>query len=210
MNNRRKLLVVLGTGALAASFGSFAQQQGKVWRVVFLALRRSASRLEADSYGAFPAGMRELGYVEGKNLVIEWRSADKVLPVEVRNPAEVEPAFATMTREGAGAFIVASDGLFGQEAHRIAQLAEKHRMPSSYTVPQFVEAGGLMSYGQNVAENFRRAAAYVDKIFKGARPGDLPIEQAARFELVVNMKTAKALGIKIPNSILVQATRVIE
>jgi putative ABC transport system substrate-binding protein len=90
------------------------------------------------------------------------------------------------------------------------QLAAKHRLPTTYTVPEYVEAGGLMSYGQNLANNFRRAATYVDKILKGAKPGDLPIEQATRFELVINMKTAKALGLEISRELAVRADRVIE
>ena len=90
------------------------------------------------------------------------------------------------------------------------ELAAKHRLPSLAAYGEYVEAGGLMSYGQNIREHVRRAATYVDKIFKGANPGDLPVEQPTTFELVINLRTAKTLGIKVPHSILVQATKVVE
>ncbi len=308
---------------------SFAQQQGKVWRVGFLAVRRPVS-LDSDVFGALPQGMRELGYVEGKNLVIEWRFADrkierlpglatelvqlnvdvivtagtpatsaaqkatatipivmgtasdpvgsgfikslarpggnitgltyipgevspkqlemlltmvprlsrvavlvdsrdsshaeilksvqaaaqmtraKILPVEARTPQEIERAFSAMVREKAGAVLVVSGGLFNQQARQIAELAVKKQLPSISTRGEYAEVGGLMSYGTNFREGFRRAATYVDKILKGAKPGDLPVEQPTKFELIINGKTAKALGIKIPNSILVRADKVIE
>ena len=103
-----------------------------------------------------------------------------------------------------------SDPLFQLQENQIVELAAKHRLPSIGAYSEYVEAGGLMSYGNNMRESFRRAATYVDKIFKGANPGDLPVEQPTNFEMFINRKTANALGIKIPNSILVQATRVIE
>jgi putative ABC transport system substrate-binding protein len=329
MNNRRKLLIMLGAGALAAPLGSFAQQQGKIWRVGFLSLRRPAS-LNSDFYGAFLQGMRDLGYVEGKNLVIEWRFADgklerlpelaaelvklkvdvivaagpqaisaaqkatvtipivmatapdpvgsgfvkslahpggnitglsnisadispkqlemllsivpklsrvavlvnptnsshatvlknvqgaaqriavTILSLDARTPQEIEKAFSAMAREKAGAVIVARDGLLIQQARQIAALAVKYRMPSIHGIREYVEAGGLMSYGPSLTDNFRRAATYVDKIFKGAKPGDLPVEQPTKLELIINGKTAKALGLTIPQSLLISADKVIE
>ncbi len=308
---------------------SFAQQQGKVWRVGFLAVRRPVS-LDSDVFGALPQGMRELGYVEGKNLVIEWRFADrkierlpglatelvqlnvdvivtagtpatsaaqkatatipivmgtasdpvgsgfikslarpggnitgltyipgevspkqlemlltmvprlsrvavlvdsrdsshaeilksvqaaaqmtraKILPVEARTPQEIERAFSAMVREKAGAVLVVSGGLFNQQARQIAELAVKKQLPSISTRGEYAEVGGLMSYGTNFREGFRRAATYVDKILKGAKPGDLPVEQPTKFELIINGKTAKALGLKIPQSLLISADKVIE
>ena len=134
----------------------------------------------------------------------------RLLRVEARSLEEIERGFVTMKRERSEAVIVASDGMFVGRRRQIADLLTKNRLPSIFPFPEDVEAGALMSYGVNLAEIYRRGAAYVDKIFKGAKPGDLPIEQASKFELVINMKTAKALGIKVPNLILVQATKVIE
>ena len=115
-----------------------------------------------------------------------------------------------MIKQKSLAVIFASNPLFMQQRNRMAELAVKHRLPLVSSYREDVEAGGLMSYGLSLAENYRLAAAYVDKIFKGAKPADLPVEQPTRFELVLTMKTAEALGIKIRQSILVQATKVIE
>ena len=330
MNNRRKLVIALGAGALAAPLRSFAQQPSKVWRVGFLSTRNRPISLDSDVFGAFRQGMRELGYVEGKNLVIEWRFADThyerlaglaaelvqmkmdvlvaggndaplamqkitatipivmagasdpvgsglikslarpegnitglstisndlgpkrlelllgmapklsrmavlmnpantvhtrslkkvqaaaqklgvtILPLAARNAPEIENAFSVMAREKAGAVIVERDALFNQQVRQIAQLAMKHRLLSITGVREYVEVGGLMSYGSNNADGFRRAATYVDKILNGAKPGDLPIEQPTKFELFINGKTAKALGLTIPQSLLISADKVIE
>jgi putative ABC transport system substrate-binding protein len=328
MNNRRKLLVTLGAGALAfaALPGSFGQQQGKVWRVGFL-LPASAS-LSSSNTNAFLKGMRELGYVEGKNLVIEWRFADgklerlpglaaelvqlkvdiivtagspaisaaqkatttipivmatvgdpvgsrfvkslarpggnitglsnmagdiaakfidllrsvvpklsrvamltpsttygelsksvqaaaqkagvKTVVAEASTPQEIENAFSMMVREKADAVFVGSPTVFAQQHQQIAELALKYRMPSLFQDRVTVEAGGLMSYGQKFTDLYQRSATYVDKILKGAKPGDLPVEQPVSFELVVNLKTAKALGVTIPQSLLQRADEVIQ
>jgi putative ABC transport system substrate-binding protein len=330
MTTRRRLLVALGAGALAVPLASFAQQQGKVWRVGFLSLRSRPASLDSDTHGAFSNGMRELGYVGGKNLMIEWRFADnkyerlpdlaaelvrlnadvivtagpaatsaaqkattaipivfggandpvgsgfvkslarpggnisglsnvsvemspkllemlltmapklsrvavlvnpsnpghatmlknvqaaaqgakvKVLPVDARTPQEIETAFSVMTKENAGAIIVVRDALLNQQVRQIVQLATKHRLPLVASIREYVDAGGLMSYGPSITDSYRRAATYVDKIFKGAKPGDLPVEQPTRFELFINRKTAKALGLTIPQSLLIGADKVIE
>ena len=330
MNKRRELIAALGAGALAASFRVSAQQQGKVWRVGFLS-QRSLGPLDSDVVGGFPAGMRGLGYVEGKNLVIEWRSAEgnydrlpamaaelvrmnvdvivtvggrptlaaqqatntipivfgsandpvgmglvkslahpggnitglanissdfapkllemlismvpkasriavltnpenrtpyslsktieaaaqgtrvaTILPMAARTPQEIEKAFATIAREKADATIVQSDGFFFQQRRQIVELAAKHRLPVIAMRKAFVETGILMSYGPNTVNFFQRAATYVDKIFKGAKPADLPVEQPTTLELVINRKTATALGLKIPQSLLISADKVIE
>jgi putative ABC transport system substrate-binding protein len=330
MISRRKLIFALSLGPLAASCRAYSQQPGKIWRVGFLALRH-VDLVDTDYYyGPFRQGMRELGYVEGRNLAIEWRSAEgkaerlpdlaeqlvqlkvdvivtagaaatgvaqkatatipiviaaandpigsgfvkslshpganitglsnlavdispknleimlsivprlshvavlvnptnsahaailkstqaaaqklniKVLAAEARAPQEIERAFSMMARERAGAVIVAIDAFFIQQGRQIADLAAKHRLPTMSGSREYVEAGGLASYGQNLADNFRRAATYVDKILKGAKPGDLPVEQPTTFELFISRKAAKALGITIPQSILVRADRVIE
>ena len=329
-STRRKLIVALAAVAVGAPLAALAQQKGKVWRVGFLSFRGRPDSLDTDRFGAFPQRMRELGYIEGKNLEIQWRYAEskserlpglvaelvqlkvdvivtvgerthseaqkatttipivmvnvadpvgsglvkslarpggnitgltnlsieiapkhfemlrnmvpklsrvailvnptnsfhstvlkniqaaaqkvgvKVLPVQARTPQEIENAFSTMTRENAGAVIVAADALFIQQVRQIAELTAKNRLPAISVNREFAEAGGLMTYGPNPTDQFRRAATYVDKIFKGAKPADLPVEQPTIFELFINGKTAKALGLKIPQSLLISADKVIE
>jgi len=330
LNKRRNLVIALGASAFLLPMYSLAQQPGKVWRVGFLSQRGRPDSLESGVFGEFRRGMRDFGYVEGKNLEIEWRFADsrfqqlpdlaaelvrlrvdaivsvgtaatsaaqkatttipivmatapdpvgsgfvaslarpggnitglsnlatdlgpkhlemllglapglsrvailmnpanqshvvtqknvqtaaqktkvKILAFEARTVPEIEKAFSAMVKEKAGAVIVARDGLFTQQAGQIAELAAKHRLPTISGHWEFVEAGGLISYGQNNAEHYRRAAMFVDKIFKGAKPSDLPVEQPTKLEFVINRKTAKALGLTIPQSLLVSADKVIE
>ena len=329
MNNRRKVVVAFGASVLAAPF-AIAQQQGKVWRVGFLS-QRHVDFVDSDYYyGPFRQGLRELGYVEGKNLVIEWRSAEgnnerlaglaaelvnlkvdvivtagtpaisaaqkattaipivmgnigdpvgsgfvkslarpasnitglssmagdvylkqiemllsmvprlsrvavlvnpsnmsnvktservqtegqkrgvKVLRAEAKTPQEIHNAFSIMRRQNADALIVFNDGLFQQQKAQIAELTAKHRLPAVAQDRIYADTGVLMSYGPSLAEQSLRAATYVDKIFKGAKPADLPVEQPTKFELVINGKTAKTLGLAIPQSLLVSADKVIE
>jgi putative ABC transport system substrate-binding protein len=133
-----------------------------------------------------------------------------LIPVEVREPREIEGAFARITRERAQALVVIADPFaLATVRPEIPALAAKNRLPSSYASREAVEVGGLMSYGTSVPDLFRRAAGYVDKILKGAKPGDLPVEQPTKFELVINLKTAKALGLTIPQSLLMRADEVI-
>jgi len=330
VNTRRKLLVLLGASAVAAPLASFAQQQNKIWRVGFLA-GRHVDFLDSDyNYGPFRQGMRELGYVEGKNLVIEWRSAEgnnerlpglatelvnlkvdvivtagtpatsaaqkatttisivmgsvadpvgngfvkslarpagnitglanmsgdvspkqlemllsmvpklsrvallvnptnaanlksleivqaagqkrgvEILRADARTPQEIDNAFSWIRRQNAGALMMWTEPLFLQQKSQIAELTAKHRLPAMGGDRIYSEAGVLMSYGPNIADQYRRAATYVDKIFKGAKPADLPVEQPTKFELVINGKTAKALGLKIPQALLISADKVIE
>jgi putative ABC transport system substrate-binding protein len=330
MNNRRKLVIALGASALLAPLGSFAQPQGKVWRIGFLSARH-VDFLDSDVYyGPFRQGMREFGYVEGRNLVIEWRSAEgnsehlpslatelanlkvdvivaggtpatsaaqkatttipivmgnigdpvgfgfvkslarpagnitglsamagdislkqlemllgmvpklsrvavlvnpsntatikvlervqveaqkrgvKILRAEARTPQEIDNAFSLIRQQNAGALIVLPEGFFQQQKDQIAELTAKHRLPSVAQDRIFSEAGILMSYGPRLTDQYRRAAYYVDRILKGAKPGDLPIEQPMTLELVINRKTAKALGLTIPQELLVRADKVIE
>ena len=330
MISRRQIVLALGAGAVSAPLSSFAQKADKVWRVGFLTARRRPDSIDTDFIGGLPRGLRELGYVEGKNLVIEWRFTDgiaerlpelaaelvrlkldvivsgssqaisalqkatstipivmatsgdpigsgfvaslarpggnitglsnqfgdlspkqlelllavvpklsrvavlvnpvnsssvsllknaqsaarrtnvKLLPLEAQTEPEIENAFASMAREKAGAAIVMVDAFFIQQRRAIANLAVKHRLPSISGNREFAEAGGLMSYGPDLREQFRRAAIYVDKIFKGAKPGDLPVEQSATFEFLINERTAKALQLTVPKVVLFQADRVID
>ena len=130
--------------------------------------------------------------------------------LKVRVPSDLALAFSAMTKDRAGGFIVISNSMFFAERTRIAELAAQSRLPSIYLQRQFAEAGGLMAYGPSNRDSLRRAATYVDRILKGAKPGDLPIEQPTKFELVINLKTAKALGLTIPPSLLGRADEVIQ
>jgi putative ABC transport system substrate-binding protein len=330
VNNRRKLVMGLGASVFVAPIGSFAQQQGKIWRVGFLSQRRVEISDSDYYYGPFRQGMRELGYVEGQNLVIEWRSAEgnnerlpglaaelvnlkvdvivtaatpatsaarsatttipivmagvgdpvgaglvksfarpggnitglsnlneeiavkrlelllsmqpkllrvavlanptnrtniknadrvqaagqnrglKILRVDARTPHEIDNAFIWMRQQNAGALIVGIEPFFSQQRGQIAEQAVKHHLPSIAGNREYAEAGGLMSYGPSLTDSFRRTATYVDKILRGSKPADLPIEQPTKFELFINGKTAKALGLKIPQSLLIMADKVIE
>lgn len=134
----------------------------------------------------------------------------KITPVMARTPQEIVAAFPIITRENAKGLIAAADALFNQQCRQIAELAEKQRLPSISGFWQFTEAGGLMSYGQNFGHNFRRAAVYVDKIFRGAKPTDLPVEQPTKVVFLINLRTAKALGLSLPSDLVLRADRVIE
>jgi putative ABC transport system substrate-binding protein len=130
--------------------------------------------------------------------------------VEAREAADLERAFSEISRARPHALTLFPSTMFFNERSHITDLAAKNRVPAMYQLREFVEAGGLMSYGTNLADLFQRAATYVDKIFKGAKPADLPVEQPTKFELVINLKTAKALGLTIPPTLLLRADQVIE
>ena len=134
----------------------------------------------------------------------------RITRIGLRQPADIEPAFKRGTALGAQAYTVAEGFFINTQRQTIADRIMRSKVPAIFAGDQFVVAGGLMSYAPSNEDNFRRAAAYVDKILKGAKPGELPIEQPVKFELVVNLKTAKAMGIKFPQSFLVRADRVIE
>src|SRR5438552_1001130 len=326
--DRRAFLSTLAGGLLAAPLAAEAQQTGKVYRIGFLG--PGPERIYTDPLPSLRAGLRELGYVEGKNIVFEYRFAEdkyerlpglaaelvrdkvdvivvhatpgtravkqatrtipivmvsvgdpvgtglvaslarpgsnvtgvsnidvglaakrlqllkEVLPklslvavlrnptnpvgelqfretqaaarslgieiqlVDVRDPKELESAFSVMAKARAGAFTVMADLLFLSQQQQIATLATKRRLPSVFARGENVAAGGLMSYGPTLADQFRQAATYVDKILKGAKPGDLPVEEPTRMYLVINLKTAKALGLTIPHSVLLRADQIIE
>jgi putative ABC transport system substrate-binding protein len=327
MNNRRIFLAALGAGTLAigAPPGAFGQPQGRVWRVGFLAVRQ-----EPGLQAAFARGMSDLGYVEGRNLLIESRSAEgkverlpgladdlvrlnvdaivtagtvatgaaqratstipivmgasadpignglvkslahpggnitglstlrtdtspkllemlrsvapglsqvavlvnpsntsqpmlirgvqsaaqsmslTILPVELRTATGIEGAFSAIAQRKAGAIIVVRDGVFLEQRRQIADLAVTNRLLTISDNREFVDAGTLMSYGPNLSDQFRRAAGYVDRILKGSKPGDLPVEQPTKLEFVINLRTARALGFTIPQSLLLRADEVIQ
>jgi putative tryptophan/tyrosine transport system substrate-binding protein len=130
--------------------------------------------------------------------------------LEARGPSAFDGAFAVMANDRVQALLVLTDSVFLIHRARLADLATRYRLPSMYAIKESVEAGGFMSYGPSLVAAFRRAAIFVDKIFKGAKPADLPVEQPTKFELVINLKTAKALGLTIPQSLLLRADQVIE
>jgi putative ABC transport system substrate-binding protein len=134
----------------------------------------------------------------------------RVQPVAVRSATEFDSAFSSISRERAGGVLVLSTPLFIAGARRLADLAMKHKLPTMFGPRAHAEAGGLLSFGPDRADLFRRAATYVDKILKGTKPADLPVEQPMRFELVINLKTAKALGLTIPPTVLIRAEQVIQ
>ena len=133
-----------------------------------------------------------------------------VRSVEVRDARELDAAFEAISREHPEVLLLLADPFTNSQRARIAEFAAEQRLPAIYESSDFVDAGGLISYGPNIRDQYRRAATYVDKILRGAKPADLPIEQPTKFELVINMRSAKALGIKVPDSILLRADRVIE
>jgi putative tryptophan/tyrosine transport system substrate-binding protein len=328
MMNRRILLWTMGLSAIFDSHSAIAQQ--RTWRIGFLALPKRPEPFRSSRFGAFVQGMHDLGYIEGRNLVIEWRFADndvgrvaalatelvdlrvdvivasgspviglvqkatttipivmptsndpvgsgfvaslgrpggnttglsnlssdtstkfvelllgvapKVsrvailvnrknpsnaahainleialqgvgpigLPVEASTGEDIGSAFFRMQEQKADAVVVAPDAVFVEQREQVADLAMKYRLPSMFSFREHVQVGGLMSYGEHLSDSYRRAATYVDRIFKGAKPSDLPIEQSTKLELVVNLKTAKALGLQIPESLLARADEVVE
>ena len=131
-------------------------------------------------------------------------------PIEVHGPEDFEAAFAAATRGEAGALVAFDDSLTLQYRSRIVALAAASRLPTMYGYREFPEEGGLISYGANLSSQYRRAAAYVDKVLKGAKPANLPVEQPSKFDLVINLKTAKALGLIIPPTLQASADEVIE
>jgi putative tryptophan/tyrosine transport system substrate-binding protein len=148
-------------------------------------------------------------------LVREIEAAARTLRVqiqslEVRGPDDFQNVLPTAISGGAGALVVVDDPLTVSSRTLIVSFAAQHRLPAMYGFREFAEAGGLMAFGANLADLYRRAPVYVDKILKGAKPADLPVEQPAKFDLVINLKTAKALGLKIPPSLLLRADQVIE
>ena len=130
--------------------------------------------------------------------------------MEAKGPDDIDRAFAVMRNERPGALIVLGDLMFGTHQRRIAELAVKSRLPAIWAVRENVNAGGLMSYGTNFDALYRRAATYVDRILKGTKPSDLPVEQPTKFEFVINLRTARALGLTIPPAVLARADTIIE
>src|SRR5258705_181800 len=236
MNAQRRLVLALMAGALTAPFASFAQQPAKSARIGFLA--PASPQVLYTRLQAFRDGLRELGYVEGKNLQLEVRwgegklerlptLADELVQAKVdvivaaTSPAVVAARQATQTvpivmpvsSDPVGDGLVASLARPGGNITGLSMMAPElgqKRLPVIYESSDFVDVGGLISYGPNINDMYRRSATYVDKILRGAKPADLPVEQPTKFELAVNLRAARALGIEFPESILLRADKVIE
>ena len=145
-----------------------------------------------------------------RELKVAARSLGAQLQVlEARYPDQIDGAFAAVTRERAGALLVLTDSMFFGQRRRVADLAARSALPALYSQREFVDAGGLISYGPSLSDMFRRAATHVDKILRGAKPSDIPVEQPTKFELVINLRTANALGLRIPQALLLRADEVI-
>ena len=134
----------------------------------------------------------------------------KLQYLEIRNPNDIDTAFRAATRDPADALLVLGNPVLNAHRKQIVELAVKHRLPATYARPEFIDAGGLMYYGTNYNDLFRRAATYVDRILKGAKPADLPVEQPTKFELIINLKAAKQIGLTIPPNVLARADKVIK
>jgi putative ABC transport system substrate-binding protein len=154
----------------------------------------------------------------GRGSTVNWQEVQppakslglQLYSLETRNPSDFDRAFADASRAHVGALAIMPNPLFAGNLRRLADLAIKSRLPAIFSLREFVDSGGLVAYGPNRTDEFRRAATYVDKILKGAKPADLPVEQPTKFELVINLKTAKALGLTIPQSLLLRADEVIQ
>ena len=198
---------------------SLARPGGNVTGLSFLNPELSAKQLqllkEVVPKVSRVAVLQDPASVGHRIILKEAEATARALGVELqilgaRVPDDFDAAFAAMTRERAGALLVLAHPTFLLYRRRLADLAEKGRLPAMYGNTEHAEAGGLMAYAPSLADNFRRSAVYVDKILKGAKPSDLPVEQPTRFQLVVNLKAAQALGLTIPQSVLIRSDRVVQ
>jgi putative tryptophan/tyrosine transport system substrate-binding protein len=222
-NATKTIPIVMAASADALGEGfvtSLAQPSGNITGVTFLAGTEIAGKqlellkevvptatrvavLANPSNGSHAAFARDLK-VAGRTL------GTQLQVVEARYPDQLDGSFAAMTRDHAGALLVLTDSMFFGQRRPIADLAARNRLPAMYSQREFVNAGGLISYGPSLSEMFRHAATHVDKILRGAKPRDLPVEQPTKFELVINLRTAKRLGLTIPQSMLLRADQIIE
>jgi putative ABC transport system substrate-binding protein len=199
--------------------GGLARPGGNVTGVISLITQLTGKRLELLKQ-LIPRASRVavLRNPDNRSSAFTLRDAESaakslgvvVQGVGVRGPGDLDAAFLAMKRARTDAVILGENTLFIADRRRIADLAVMHRLPMMVAAKEYAQAGGLVSYGTDYPDLFRRAAAYVDKIFKGAKPADLPIEQPTKFELVINLKTAKALGLTIPPSLMQRADEVIQ
>jgi putative ABC transport system substrate-binding protein len=211
------VITAIGDPVGAGLVASLARPGGNVTGLAIIASELTGKRLELLT--AIVPKVSVVGILwNPANPSGELREADaaakviglRLLPVMAQTPGAIDEAFAAMTHQRVDAVLVVSDSMLISERERIAALAAKSRLPAVYGNRLHVEAGGLMGYGADFAYVARGIARYIDRILKGARPADLPVEQARKFELVINLKTANALGLTIPQSLLLRADQVIE
>ena len=211
------VMTLVGNPIVAGFVAGLAKPGGNITGLTTITAELNRKRLELLK-DAFPTISRVAALVDPEVIGAQHETrvaavalGVKLLSLEVRGPnPDFEGAFRTATSERVGALLVASGPATELHRKRIVDLAAKSRLPAMYGSGEFVNLGGLMCYAPNYPDLFRRAATYADKILRGAKPADLPVEQPTKFELVINLKTAKALGLTIPQSILVRADRVIE
>jgi len=195
---------------------SLGHPGGNITGLSLQSIEITGKRLELLKEFVPSAGL--VAVVWDRASLLYWQAAEtaarkrgwKLLSLEIRDAGEIEGVFRAATGARAGALLVSAAGLLFPHARRFAELAARSRLPAMYELRPYVEAGGLISYGADINDIWRRAAVFVDKILKGAKPADLPIEQPTKFELVINLKTAKALGLTIPQSVLARADQVIQ
>jgi putative ABC transport system substrate-binding protein len=215
--------IVMATSADALGEGfvsNLAHPGGNVTGMTFFAGPESAGKQLELLKTAIPTAARIAVLTNPTSgahaaFIRESRSAARVFGVQLQvseagAPDELDAAFAAMTRDRAAALLVVSDAMFYGQRRRIVDLAATSKLAVMYSQKEFVDAGGLMSYGANLPDMYRRSSAHVDKILKGMKPGDIPVEQPTTFELVINLNTAKALGLAIPQSLLLRADQVIQ
>jgi len=213
------VMAVIDDPVKAGLVASLARPGGNVTGLTLFASELSRKRLqllkEVVPKSTLVAVIRNLAHPNAADLWGETEAAAQSLDlrlrsIEVRSPADLGGAFKAVTSARPSAFITLADGMLLNNRTRIVEFAAKSQLPAIYPDREFAEAGGLIAYGPSLASSFRRAATYVDKILKGAKPADLPVEQPTKFELVINLMTAKALGLTIPPSLLARADEVIE
>jgi putative ABC transport system substrate-binding protein len=210
-------IVMTGSGDPVAQglVHSLARPGGNITGLTLQSVDTVGKRLELLHELARPAG--PIAVLWDRYNLLQWQAAQaaagqrgwRLLSLELREAGEIEAAFAAALQARAGALLVFNSGLFDRHAARLAAAAAKARLPAMYGLRSYAEAGGLMAYGPDLADNWRRAAGFVDKILKGAKPGELPVEQPTKFELVLNLKTARALGLALPQTLLLRADEVI-
>ena len=198
---------------------SLARPGGNITGLTLMAPELAGKRLEilkeALPHVSRVAVLQNAGNPASPDELREIEAAARGLGLQLHalavwHPDELDSVFAAMTREGAEALIVQGDAVFWYHRTRLVALAAQHRLPAVFDAREFADAGGLMTYGASVPDSHRRAAVYVDKILKGTKPADLPVERPVKFEFVINLKTAKALGVTIPPALLFQADEVIQ